>query len=343
MRLSRHARHGTKTVLWLCMVSACVCCGRKHAGLRNDAQPTRMLTDGSPDVGVSTWHNVAGAASIDRKPLGKPRFNRAPTANPGPNRYAELGSEVVLDASRSWDPDGDTLTYVWSVKSNQGNASAQPRSTTAELTQFKPDRVGNYLVRLRVADAHGATDEREMELVVKAPDEAIPSPYAGPRQVVTVGTEVLLDGSQSYNPTGASLRLAWRLRSKPNGSVARLSSAIGQSTALKPDQVGIYLVDLRVSAGSLESLPDTVEILAEPAKRMSVRPDAPAEVIVTDQVLRRDIEPIGMNLTKIAGGTNFATNNFFSGTGFEPMLYRRLLRLDRAGSDAKGQVAGMGQ
>ncbi len=60
-------------------------------------------------------------------------------------------------------------------------------------------------------------------------------------------------------------------------------------------------------------------------------PFAPAEITVTEDVTARDVEPIGANLTTIAGGTNFAINNHVWSSGFEPMVVRKFVRIDRAG------------
>lgn len=62
-------------------------------------------------------------------------------------------------------------------------------------------------------------------------------------------------------------------------------------------------------------------------------PQAPAQIVVSNQVIRQGIEPIGVNLTTIAGGTNFATNNFIFGSGFEPAIVRYLVRVDEIGGD----------
>ena len=62
-------------------------------------------------------------------------------------------------------------------------------------------------------------------------------------------------------------------------------------------------------------------------------PHLPAEITISQAVLAEDIEPIGANLTTIAGGTNFAINNHVWNSGFEPMVLRKFIRIDRAGSD----------
>ena len=62
-------------------------------------------------------------------------------------------------------------------------------------------------------------------------------------------------------------------------------------------------------------------------------PFVPADIRVTDTVLTQNVEPIGANLTTIAGGTNFAINNHVWNSGFEPMMLRKFIRIDRAGSN----------
>lgn len=62
-------------------------------------------------------------------------------------------------------------------------------------------------------------------------------------------------------------------------------------------------------------------------------PFAPAHIVVTQDVVAEDIEPVGANLTTITGGTNFATNNFIFGSGFEPSITRYLVRVDAFGAD----------
>jgi MYXO-CTERM domain-containing protein len=73
--------------------------------------------------------------------------------------------------------------------------------------------------------------------------------------------------------------------------------------------------------------------LAAPCGALAADPDAPAIVVVTDQVVATDVEAVGANLGAIAGGTNLAINNHFPGGGFEPIAWRRLARIDRAGDD----------
>ncbi len=58
-----------------------------------------------------------------------------------------------------------------------------------------------------------------------------------------------------------------------------------------------------------------------------------ADITITENVLADAVEPIGANLGSIAGGTNFAVNNHVWNSGFEPMMLRKFIRIDRAGSN----------
>lgn len=69
------------------------------------------------------------------------------------------------------------------------------------------------------------------------------------------------------------------------------------------------------------------------ADAKSADPFAPADITITNNVLATAIEPIGANLTSIAGGTNFAVNNYVYSSGFEPIVLRKFVRMNRVGSN----------
>ncbi len=65
----------------------------------------------------------------------------------------------------------------------------------------------------------------------------------------------------------------------------------------------------------------------------AAEPFAAADITVTDNAVATDVEPLGANMGTMAGGTNFAINNHVWNSGFEPMVYRRMARINRAGDD----------
>jgi len=74
-------------------------------------------------------------------------------------------------------------------------------------------------------------------------------------------------------------------------------------------------------------------LLAMATEASAADPGAPAEITVTDSIVAEDVEPLGANLTTIAGGTNFAVNNHVWSSGFEPIVWRKMIRIDRAGAN----------
>ncbi len=70
-----------------------------------------------------------------------------------------------------------------------------------------------------------------------------------------------------------------------------------------------------------------------PSEVQGANPNAPAEITVTTEIVARDVERLGANLTNIAGGTNFAVNNHVWNSGFEPIVWRKMTRVERAGDN----------
>ena len=62
-------------------------------------------------------------------------------------------------------------------------------------------------------------------------------------------------------------------------------------------------------------------------------PSTPAVLSVVDSVVTANVEPLGANVGKVMGGTNYCTNQFMRGTGFEPAYDRWLRRVDRCGTN----------
>src|SRR5581483_11387726 len=79
-------------------------------------------------------------------------INSAPTANAGVPQSLHFGGTVHLDGSASTDPDGDALSYKWSlINKPSGSTAALSNSTIANPT-FVADMTGQYVVQLVVSD-----------------------------------------------------------------------------------------------------------------------------------------------------------------------------------------------
>lgn len=78
--------------------------------------------------------------------------NVAPIANAGSDRSIAIGTAVILDASGSSDPDADVLTYAWSFTQRPSGSTATLATPSTIDSGFTPDRVGVYIIELRVSD-----------------------------------------------------------------------------------------------------------------------------------------------------------------------------------------------
>lgn len=78
--------------------------------------------------------------------------NRPPVANAGSPQSVLTGATVHLDGSGSSDPDGQTVTYSWSLQSlPQGSTATLTNPTTVNPT-FVADLAGTYVIQLQVSD-----------------------------------------------------------------------------------------------------------------------------------------------------------------------------------------------
>lgn len=184
--------------------------------------------------------------------------NNPPTANAGPDRTVDVGTLVRLNGGSSSDPDGNPLTYQWTLTTPQGS-SVSLSGTTSATPSFTPDVSGNYIARLVVSDGK-ATSEDTVVITVSAVNRA-PVANAGVDSTVQVGASVQLNGTSSYDPDGDSITYSWVL-TKPAGSNASLSSATSAMPTFTPDVSGTYRASLTVRDGAEDSVPDLVIITA---------------------------------------------------------------------------------
>ncbi len=79
--------------------------------------------------------------------------NSPPVANAGMDQSAIVGDTVYLDGSGSYDADGDSFTYAWSI-TNTPDGGGIPVVINDETAtpEFVVDRSGRYTVRLTVDD-----------------------------------------------------------------------------------------------------------------------------------------------------------------------------------------------
>jgi hypothetical protein len=100
-----------------------------------------------------------------------PGPNRAPVAKAGMDKVIARYATVYLDASESYDPDGDKLYYKWEILSAPQNV--MPRVFAGQLgmktCRFRSDILGTYVIALTVYDGKLNSERDVMQIRVQDP------------------------------------------------------------------------------------------------------------------------------------------------------------------------------
>jgi len=185
--------------------------------------------------------------------------NRAPTADAGIDQNVPMGTVVTLDGSASSDPDGNPITYVWTLDSKPANSTAAIVDGSSPRPSLTPDQAGTYIASLVVTDSLNEKSVADQVVVTVNPvnKNNAPVAVAGPNQNVLAGATVELDGSGSLDADGDLLSYSWSFTSKPAGSTAQLSYIDGVADDPAPtfvaDVPGVYVIGLVVGDGKAYS------------------------------------------------------------------------------------------
>lgn len=174
-----------------------------------------------------------------------------PKANAGPDQRFFEPTTIRLDGSASvfCDPCAPRL-YRWVQVGGPAVVIADPCQAVIDLD---PPGPGRYVFRLTVSD--GTYTSRPDEVVVYIGNIA-PVCDAGPDLLWQIPSEVVLDGSRSYDPDGDRLTYSWRQISGPQ---VQLIGADGVSPSFVCLRHGDYVFELVVSDGHAEGM-DIVKV-----------------------------------------------------------------------------------
>jgi len=196
----------------------------------------------------------------NRRPVAQISTNASPQALPfAPDIRVPLGSSVTLRGGNSTDPDGDALTYAWSIDSKPSGSMASLTGATTASPTIAPDVDGVYTFRLRVTDPSGAFSERTLTMTVGNAAPTVQLDHS--RVTVLTGAPMASTAAQSFDTDGDSLSYHWTLDVRPVGSAAAIGAANQARLDFTPDLPGTYLATVSVSDGRTSSTA-SVEIRA---------------------------------------------------------------------------------
>jgi hypothetical protein len=214
--------------------------------------------------------------------------NQPPLANAGSDIESVTGLIILLDGTKSSDPEEDQLTYDWEIISKPNGSIMTFANSSISKPIIQPDVSGEYLIQLTVSD--GISTSTIDEVLVTAVNNLPPVAMAGNDQSTTEHLTIILDGSKSYDPDGKPLLYQWSFVTKPLGSNASIFSANTAKPSIKPDTEGLYTIKLRISDGTFTN-EDQVQITAdnsvgiefqENEKGLNVYPNPFTENLVVD-------------------------------------------------------------
>jgi len=183
--------------------------------------------------------------------------NSAPVADAGPDQSFGASGATIYLGGQSYDPDGDPISYSWSIKTKPSGSMASLSNPTSATPYFVVDIRGDYTIDLTVTDPWNAGKNDSMQVSFA---NARPVANAGGNAAVTLGQTVYLDGSGSYDANGDSLTYSWSFTFKPDGSSAALSHPTSAAPSFIPDLTGTYVASLTVNDGRVSSEASSVTI-----------------------------------------------------------------------------------
>lgn len=240
-----------------------------------------------------------------------------------------VGGRVVLDGKESVDPDGDVLTYQWTLVQRPENSTAEIRKKDRGKTVFKIDKSGDYVAQLLVTDSQGVSSEPQI-VEIHVPENRVPVANIG--EVISqmkAGDSLTVYGNASKDPEGAPLSYKWSLVFKPTASRTSLANS-GDSSSFHIDVDGSYTIQLIVNDGEVDSAPVTVNISTRkpvtagirrvpeeyPTIQAAVDAASPGDDIIVQEgrytellVIDKSVNLIGKNWPIIDGGRQEGNKN----------------------------------
>ncbi len=233
--------------------------------------------------------DYSGATSVDNCIVNVTWVNVPPTANAGMDQIVSEGSQVVLNATKSTDPDDGIESYMWKQLNGLAVILSDDRSATPTIQAPNVGPEGASMTfEITVSDAGGLQDT-DTSLVTVTWVNIPPVADAGPDQQINIGDEVTLDGSLSTDTDGDRV-VSYRWRQTDGVPVALSDTTAQQPVFVAPDmgnEGGRLTFELTVTDSGGMMATDTCQVI--------VAPEAPSEDTIAPNLTF--VEPMGDPIT----------------------------------------------
>ncbi|UZR98134.1 PKD domain-containing protein [Chondrinema litorale] len=193
-------------------------------------------------------------------------IDELPIVDAGERALFKLPTNSTTLSGSGSDPDGGSVTFLWSQLSGPSQAILQD-STTATLNVSNLIE-GTYSFNLQVTDDEGNSVNDQVNVIVQAAKvDELPVSWADyDKQITLPVTTVKLSGN-GYDPDGGSVSFLWTQLSGP--SQATFSDATASDVYLSYLVVGTYTFNLEVTDDEGSSTSDQVIVVVNPISNTS--------------------------------------------------------------------------
>jgi len=190
-------------------------------------------------------NDISGAKNSAAMDSVRIRINLPPIVRAGRDTTVGKGKEILFDASRTSDPDGDRLTFEWDFGDGAKAAGAKASHIFQQL--------GKFPVNLKVQDDSGISENVSFGKFVATVGQQ-PVANAGSDMEVKIFSEVQFDGSKSWDLDGVVNDYQWDFGDGTTAKGARPAHSFQKS--------GVYKVKLTITGDKLPGIPnvDTDEL-----------------------------------------------------------------------------------
>lgn len=184
--------------------------------------------------------------------------NKAPVADAGTDLTVNKGSEVVLNGSKSVDPENKGLVYTWKQVLGPAVVISKMNSAAASFVAPSFTNATELTFQLVVNDLISDSKPDTVKVLVR-PNKG-PVANAGPDLVLTNHLDVKLNSTASSDPENDKLLYRWV---QTSGPIVKLSDRYAPDPTFTPPSVKsdkVLTFQLIVNDGSYDSKPDSVKI-----------------------------------------------------------------------------------
>jgi len=144
--------------------------------------------------------------------------NKPPVADAGGPYYGHVNQTIVLNASKSFDPDGEITGYRWDLN-NDGLYDTE--WITQPITTHTYSKVGNYTIKLQVKDNNNtlSNDTTVVHITSLLKKEILPIPVVTAPNIAFSNQNITFDASKSFDPDGEIVNYIWIFRNKTKSGV----------------------------------------------------------------------------------------------------------------------------